>query len=145
MKDYNRRVIAYIVGRLLSSRAATSVYDYATSRHHSIEGEVSDRRVNIFDHERKRLVSGNGNGQSISLFEIGGSQFIHLEFDLLEFRGFDYSTAGGVVTSKSIDDEVLEFRGFDYSTAGAFSGEVNGDNVSFYDFLAGQQYHFRIA
>ena len=121
MKDYNRRVIAYIVGRLLSSRAATSVYDYATSRHHSIEGEVSDRRVNIFDHERKRLVSGNGNGQSIALFEIGGSQFIHLEFELLEFRGFDYSTAA------------------------AFSGEVNGDNVSFYDFLAGQQYHFRIA
>ncbi len=48
MKDHTRREIAYIAARLISGGDSSALYDYSSSKHFGLSGDVSPANVSPF-------------------------------------------------------------------------------------------------
>jgi hypothetical protein len=109
MKADTRRAVAYIAGRAISGKTASSVYDYGEGGHHSFSGDVSAVAANVYDYGSSCHVGG----QLGSLYHYGHGS--HLQLTL---------------KGKS-------FTGYDYDDASDFSGDVHGSSVTVYDYPTG--------
>jgi len=105
MRDHTRRVIAYIVGRVVRRESLSSIYDQALSRHFAFGGELSEESVFIYDHEQKCHISGSGTEGRYSLYHFGNGKHISLKVSDDGFEGYDHDSGmrfSGSVKEKSI-------------------------------------------
>lgn len=107
-----RVCIAFIVGRIISAKMASHVYDYSESRHISIGGSVIDNDVNIYDYDRGCYFSG----KMPSLYDYGTGAHVQLKINGNQFSGYDYNDGHH------------------------FSGSVSGNSITIYDH--GESKHF---
>ncbi len=108
MKDYTRRVVAYIVGRLITGKEIFAIFDYSASKKFGFEGKVTLSTVSVYDPEQKCAISGS---------EKGGLYILHRDDE------------------KYLDLTVKEdkFQGYDYESHKPFSGTMRGNLVSISD------------
>jgi len=106
MNSNTKAVIAYIVAKIITGTTATEIYDYTKSEFIRFTGEVSIQRVDIYDIDRKCLISGNIS----HIYDFGRTAFTSLKIDGNKFEGYDYGDK--------------QF----------YRGGVKGENISIYDF-----------
>jgi hypothetical protein len=116
MRTHTRYAVAYIAGRRASGKTSGAVYDYQASRHISMSGTLTSSRVAAYDHGQHCHIAGTG----ISLFHYGNAAYITLQMSASRFSGYDYDSKCH------------------------FSGNVNGRNVSLYDYGMGRYCNYSI-
>jgi hypothetical protein len=116
MKSDTRRAVAYIAGRVISGKAASSVYDYAEGRHQSFSGTVSSDAANVYDYASACHIGGRLG----SLFHYGHSAQVQLRLTGTRFDGFDY-------------DESRHF-----------SGDVRGSSITLFDYATSTHYRYSL-
>ncbi len=116
MQHHSRVVVALVAGSLARGKRVSSVFDYANSRSVSFSGEVTERRVSVYDYSRGCYISGTPT----NLFDYGDSSY--LNFKMRE----------------------RNFNGFDYKTASHFSGRVTGGSVSLFDYSVSKHFNFSV-
>jgi hypothetical protein len=114
MQADTRRAIAYIAGRAISGKTASSVYDYGEGGHHSFSGSVSAAAANVYDS------SCHVGGKLGSLYHYGHGS--HLQLTLKD----------------------QSFTGYDYDDASHFSGDVRGSSVTVYDYATGTHHQYSL-
>ena len=119
MDTDKRRIVAYIVGKLVSGKEIYKIFDRTTSSYNQITGEVSPSRINVYDIEKNEMVSGSGDDKGISLYDFISAKFIDLRIEGSKFDGFDYE-------SKKI-----------------FYGDYKENTVAFFD-LQDSKHHYYI-
>ncbi len=120
MKPHTRRSIAYIVGRLISGKSTSYIYDYLESKYFCFGGNVSMGDVSIYDYELRRHISGNGSNGSFSLYHYGNNRHIQLTLDGAHFNGYDYDVGKH------------------------FSGNVSENSISLYDYEHSKYFNYSI-
>jgi len=118
MKEYTRRAIAYIAGRLISGSDVLAVYDYSVTKHFNFNGDISLIEVSVYDYEQKCYISGSGISRSYSLYHYGNQKYIDLN---ISDSGFD---------------------GYDYDSSKYFSGNVDGNSISLYDYEFSKYFNY---
>jgi hypothetical protein len=113
-----RKIVAYIIGRLISGKEINKIFDQSESRYNEITGEVTPVRINVIASEKNEMITGSGDSKGISLFDYATSKFIDLKIDGKKFDGFDYE-------SKK-----------------AFYGELKENTVSLFDFQDSKHHYF---
>ena len=121
MKVNTRAVIAYIAGRLITDRAAKSVYDYTSEVTSSFSGTVTSEEIDVFDETEGCSITGKPEGSKFSLLHHGDGNTLDLEIKGVLYEGFD--TADG----------------------NHFNGNVKKDTVSLYDYSDGYYYTYQLA
>ena len=116
MNNGTRACIAFIAGRIISSKIASHIYDYLKSRYINISGSVTNKNVNIYDYDRGCYFSGS----IPSLFDYGTSSYVELKINGNKFSGFDYNDGH------------------------YFSGSVNGNSITLYDYGESKHFSFSI-
>lgn len=114
-----RACIALIAGRLITGREISTIHDESRSSDISIEGTVTAKKVNIFDHGRGCHVAGINHGECYSLYDFGGQSYVDLTIDGSTFEGYDDQVPCG------------------------FRGEVNEEGLSFYDDGLAENFIYR--
>ena len=89
MKRERRQVIAYIMGRLVSGKEASTVFDTFNQQYISLSGTVSPRAISVFDINRRTNFSGWGRASRYSLFDQTHRHFISFLIAGDYFQGFD--------------------------------------------------------
>jgi hypothetical protein len=89
---FKRRIIAYIVGKLVRGKDIDKLFDQSNSSYIKIAGEVTLTKINVYDMERNELITGSGDTKGISLYDFATAKFIDLKINKEEFDGFDYET-----------------------------------------------------
>jgi hypothetical protein len=115
---YKRRIVAYIVGKLVGGKEIYRVFDKTTFSFNKIAGEVSVSKINVYDTERNELMTGNGDDKGISLYDYTTAKIIDLKIEAENFQGFDYE-------SKKL-----------------FFGDMRENTVSFFDFQTSKHYYY---
>jgi hypothetical protein len=118
MQPKLRTTIAYIAGRIITGLDTSSIYDHLQSKSVSFEGTITPSFVNIFNSERGCYTAGPREENILDLYDFG-----HLHLVDLQIEG-------------------NTFKGWDDLTPCHFSGEVNGDDISFYDDYESKTFHF---
>lgn len=121
MNESVRRSVAYIAGRAITGRRASSIYDYSSSKYVNFSGEVSDQRVSVYDFDASCHISGSKARDRFSLYHYGTSGHIDLS---LKPQG--------------------KFSGFDYGSGSHFDGTVKGKSISLYDYGSGKYFEYSI-
>jgi hypothetical protein len=116
MKEHVRTAIAYIAGKLISSSASSSIFNYSASRYTQFSGTVSPNNVSVYDYDKSCHISGTPQ----TLYHYGDSHYITL------------SISGST------------FKGFDYGTSTHFSGNVNVRSISLFDYGEGKHFQYSI-
>jgi hypothetical protein len=120
MQEAVRRSIGYIVGRYISNKRSSSVYDYTVGRHFSFSGDINLNRINIFDYTINNYISGDGTNNKFNLYHYGTNNHITIEFSGDQFKGYDYDSGQH------------------------FSGRVRNTSVSIYDYETTSYYQFTV-
>lgn len=120
MKSESRAAMAYIVGRLLTGKNATAVFDYSRSVHVSFSGYVRVGTVQVYDYETRGYISGSGSEFSLGLFDYSRNSHVQLN----------------VIGN--------QFNGFDYGTGTHFQGTVSGSAIQLYDFGESRYFNYAI-
>jgi len=115
MKHQKRIAIAFIVGKMMVEKAATSVYDYQTSAYLNFSGEVSP--LNIYDYGRGNYLTG----ELESIYDYATGQYINLKLENDAFSGYDYET--GTYFNVTIKDGTITF--YDYEDSSYYSFTVH--------------------
>ncbi len=118
MQPKQRTMVAYVVGRLINGLEQTFIYDPLQSKSVHFEGTVSPTFVKIFDNDRGCYTSGPGEDNVFGLYDYGHGSLIELQIVGNTFKGYD---------------ELAPCH---------FSGEVNGEDISFYDDGEGKTFSF---
>ena len=118
MQPKLRPTIAYIAGRIITGLDTSSIYDHLQSKSVSFEGTISPSFINIFSNDRGCYTAGPREENILDLYDFGYLHLIDLQIDGNTFTGWDDLTPGG------------------------FSGEVNGDDISFYDDGESKTFYF---
>jgi len=118
MKDTTRRVIAYIAGCLISNKKASAIYDSSASKHFSFSGHIAQKDISVYDLTEGCDIAGFGTGNSFSLFHYGNRKHISLELDSTNYNGYDYDTGSH------------------------YTGSVNGNAITLYDYEQTSYYHY---
>ena len=116
MKSDTRRAVAYIVGRAVSGKSSSSVYDFQEGGHHNFSGNVSAVAANVYDYDSSCHIGG----QLTSLYHYGHGAHVQIKLNGTRFAGFDY-------------DEAQHF-----------SGDVRGSAVTLFDHATGTHYHYSL-
>jgi hypothetical protein len=109
MQPKLRPTIAYIAGRIITGLDTSSIYDHLQSKSVSFEGTISPSFINIFSNDRGCYTAGPREENILDLYDFGHGHLIDLQINGNTFKGWDDLTPCH------------------------FSGEVNGDDISFYD------------
>jgi hypothetical protein len=115
---YKRRVVAYIIGKLIGGKEISKIFDRTTSSYNTVTGEVSTLKINVYDKERNEMITGNGDEKGISLYDYTSAKFIDLKIDGNKFDGFDYD-------SKKV-----------------FYGDLKENTISFFDFQDSRHHYY---
>ena len=67
MNKESKATIAYIVGKLISKKNTSSIYDYEQAKHINISGEVNEKNVNIYNYDKGCHYSGSNSGSNYSI------------------------------------------------------------------------------
>ena len=118
MNIYKRRIVAFVIGKLISGREISRVFDKTTSSYNEINGEVSIKSINVFDTEKNEMITGSGDDKGISLYDFATAKFIDLKINGENFDGFDYE-------SKRV-----------------FYGDMKDNTVSFFDFQDSKHHYY---
>ena len=118
MQPKLRTTIAYIAGRIITGLDTSSIYDHLQSKAVSFEGKITPSFVNIFSGDRGCYTAGPREENILDLYDYGHGHLIDLQINGNEFTGWDELTPCG------------------------FNGEVNGDDISFYDDYEKKTFHF---
>ena len=118
MQPKLRPTIAYIAGRIITGLDTSSIYDHLQSKSVSFEGTISPSFINIFSNDRGCYTAGPREENILDLYDFGYLHLIDLQIDGNTFTGWDDLTPG------------------------RFSGEVNGDDISFYDDGESKTFYF---
>ena len=106
MQAYTRRVVAFIVGALITDRKRMAIYDFGERRHVSMSGAVTADSVSVYDYEQRCYITGT----SKSLYHYGNRAHITLQLNSSSFSGYDYDSKAH------------------------FTGTAHGANISLYDY-----------
>ena len=120
VKPRVRLAVAFVAGRIATGTRASSIFDYAESRHVHFGGTVRENFVNIFDGELGAHLSGTGKAGRFSLVHYGESHRVTLEISGTQFQGFDHGTSSH------------------------FAGDVEGSAVKLFDYGEGQHFEYSI-
>ena len=120
MNNDKRRIVAYIIGKLVSGKEIYKIFDRTTSSYNQIMGEVSPTRINVYDTEKNELITGSGDDKGISLYDFTSAKFIDLRMEGSKFDGFDYE-------SKKL-----------------FYGDYKENTVALFDFQDSKHHYFII-
>jgi hypothetical protein len=115
---YKRRIVAFVIGKLIRGKEISRVFDKTTSSYNEINGEVSIKSINVFDTEKNEMITGSGDEKGISLYDFATAKFIDLKIDGENFDGFDYE-------SKKV-----------------FYGDMKDNTVSFFDFQDSKHHYY---
>lgn len=118
MNIHKRRIVAYIIGKLVAGKEISRIFDKTTSSYNEINGEVSLTRINVYDTEKNEMMTGSGDGKGVSLYDFATAKFIDLKIAGEKFDGFDYE-------SKKV-----------------FYGELKDNTVSFFDFQDSKHHYY---
>jgi hypothetical protein len=118
VNNYKRRIVAYVIGKLVKGEEISRVFDKTTSSYNQILGEVSNTRINVYDAEKNEMITGSGDGKGISLYDFATAKFIDLKIYGDNFDGFDYE-------SKKV-----------------FYGDMKENTVSFFDFQDSKHHYY---
>jgi hypothetical protein len=113
-----RTCIAYVAGRLITGREASSIHDKSQAKDIGIEGVVTPDQVKVFDGDRGCYLSGLGDGKAFELYDFGGMYYVELVLDGNSFEGYDHGTPS------------------------LFKGEMKGDEIALYDDAFSETYRF---
>jgi hypothetical protein len=114
-----RLCIAYIAARAITRLNSSLVYDHAASRHRPIEGEVSDKKIHVFDHTRGSFVSGKSAGRrAFSIYDDRTGQRFLLKIKRKNFTGYDYHTGKH------------------------YFGNIKGTSIRLYDYDGGEFHNY---
>jgi hypothetical protein len=113
-----RRVVAYIIGKLVVRKEIWKIFDKTNSSYNAIAGEVSPSRINVYDTERNEIITGSGDEKGISLYDFASAKFIEIKIYGETFNGFDFE-------SKKI-----------------FYGDIKENTVSFFDFQDSKHHYY---
>jgi hypothetical protein len=116
MNKNTRACIAYVANALVNGSTGTAVYDYAHSKHITIQGSVEESRVQVYDHDR----GCHFQGTATKLYDYGRNAHVTLSI---------------------LGDK---FKGFDYGDGQHFTGSVNGRNVTIYDYAEAQYFQYQV-
>jgi hypothetical protein len=120
MRDDVRDIIAFIVGKYISEKKTSSIYSYEKNSYIQISGDVTERKINVFDYRIKNYLAGNGNNNKFSLYHYEYKKYIDLSFKNNNFEGFDYDSRKH------------------------FSGDVKGNSISLYDYDTRKYYNYSL-
>jgi hypothetical protein len=109
MQPKLRTTIAFIAGRFITGLNTSSIYDHLQSKSVSFEASVTPNYVKVFSNDRGCYTAGPCEDNILDLYDFGAGHLIDLQINGNKFKGYD-----------------------DYTPC-HFSGEVNGDEISFYD------------
>jgi hypothetical protein len=121
MNPNTRACIAYVAGRLISKKEASSVTDFDRGKILIVDGEVQENKVEIYDFDSKCNFCGEGKGNTWNLYDYGGSHNITLKISAKQFEGYDYGASCN------------------------FSGDVDDDNVSLHDYGESKMFLYNIS
>lgn len=120
MKVHMRRVVAFVVGRVVSGKQSNGVFDQAAGKQFNFTGEFAATRLTLRDHNEGCEFKG-----------LGGSGLFTLS----------HPNNGKPITLKVNGNN---FEGFDYDSAKRYRGSVEGNRVSLHDDQVGQQFEFTL-
>jgi hypothetical protein len=120
MEMHKRRIVAYVLGRIITHKDSQTVFDFDSSSYSNIEGDVQTEKIDVFDSERKRLLSGDMDNNNVSLFDYLSGKFVEIKINGRSFDGYDY----------------------EYSQL--FNGEVEDDKISIFDCRDSKRYVYTI-
>jgi hypothetical protein len=118
MQPKLRPTIAYIAGRIITGLDTFSIYDHLQSKSVSFEGTISPSFINIFSNDRGCYTAGPREENILDLYDFGHGHLIDLQINGNTFKGWDDLTPCH------------------------FNGEVNGDDISFYDDGESKTFYF---
>jgi hypothetical protein len=110
MSPDTRACVAYAALRLISSRDASAIFDCSRSIYTSIAGTVSNTALHLYDFSRNSPFGGKCNNGEYQLYDFEQSSKVDLRINGQHYEGFDH----GSLTR--------------------FSGTVQGDATSLYDY-----------
>lgn len=120
MLQQTRDVVAYIAGRYINKTNKNSIYSYSESSHITVSGDVSEQRINIFDHRANYHVTGDNRSGKFSLYNYSTSTHIDIKFNGDKFSGYDWKSC------------------FD------FDGIVRGNSITLYDYETSTNYEYSL-
>jgi hypothetical protein len=90
----NRTIIAYIVGRLITSGAGWWIHDNDRKRNVHLEGTFEKGEIKIYSHELHGHVSGLGAQGQYTLFQhsVGGAVNLLVNAEACTFSGWEHRT-----------------------------------------------------
>ncbi len=109
MQPKLRTTIAFIAGRVITGLDTSSVYDHFQSKSVDFEVSVSPSYIKVFNNDRGCYTAGPWEGNVFDLYDYGHQHLVDLQIDGNTFKGWDDLTPCH------------------------FSGEVKGEEISFYD------------
>lgn len=112
MDPGTRVFIAATAGRLITGDERTGILDHSRSKEIDIIGDVTDKRVLLFDNDRRCNFSGIGSDGSFHLFDSGNKVGISLTIEGEKFQGFD-STSQRNFNGSVKNHEVTMYDGID--------------------------------
>lgn len=118
MDLYKRRIVAFVVAKLVDNREISKVFDQTASSYNEITGEVTATRINVYDTEKNELITGSCDEKGVSLYDFTTAKFIDLKIDGNTFDGFDFE-------SKKV-----------------FYGDMQGNTISFFDFQDSKHHYY---
>ena len=119
MDPKKRRMMAYIVGRLILEKEANAVYDHAAKAYFNAAGTCRKDKIEVYDYDRKCYWVGVIAPNRLSIYDNGSKKFVELKLK------------GG-----------KKFEGFDYETGKHFGGEADAKAIALYDFADKKYHHY---
>lgn len=118
MNIYKRRIVAFVIGKLIGGKEISRVFDKSTSSYNEIAGEVSTKSINVYDTEKNEMITGSGDEKGVTLYDF--------------------------VTAKFIDLKIYgeNFEGFDYESKKVFYGDMKENTVAFFDFQDSKHHYY---
>lgn len=118
MQPKLRTTIAFIAGRIITGMETLSIYDHLQSKSVIFEGYIKPNFINIFNSDRGCYTAGPREENNLDLYDFGHGHLIDLQINGNTFKGWDDLTPCH------------------------FSGEVNGEDISFYDDGESKTFYF---
>lgn len=119
MRLSKRRLLSYIIGKIITGNDIVKIFDRTTFSFIKVEGEVTDKKISVYDTTRSEILIGSGDDTGISLYDFNSCKFLDLK-----------------ITGKN-------FEGYDFETKRIFYGELQEDTILFFDF-EDSKHHFYV-